>query len=241
MMGSMGAPASLPATSDDRLSAALGALASPTRLQLLRALRRPRALAEIQIRAADDARLLARQTVREHLNKLTQVGMVSTREVDREYGDTVEFVANHQALYALSEEVRELARQRPVVELSGATVHGPQGETEPATGARLVLVKGLEEGATFDLRAAPAGAPSARSEWLVGRRRGVAVSLDFDPYVSGENARITLVGGQHVIEDVAGSRNGTSVNFRRLSVGERRTLSHGDVVGVGRCLLVFWT
>lgn len=234
----MASPAAAPPSpQDESLATALGALSSPTRLQILRALRTPKTLAEIHVRAPEADRNIARQTVREHLNKLIQVGMVATREVDRAYGDTVEFIANHQTIFALSEEMRGLSRVRPMLEPDAATVHSPSAERAvEAPGARLAMVKGLDEGTTFDLRP-----PGARGEWVVGRRRGIAISLDFDPYVSSENSRILWDGSSHLIEDLPDSRNGTTLNFRRLSRGEIHPLRHGDVVGVGRCLLVFWS
>lgn len=240
---------------DDLLAQALGALASPTRLQILRALRTPKVLAEIHVRAPESDRNIARQTVREHLNKLIQVGMVTTREVDRAYGDTVEFVANHQTLYALSEEMRGLSRVRPAVDPGGSTVHSDKGRprstpetpaaarapAQTSVGPRFVMVKGLDEGTSFPLRAASSAEGSARSEWLIGRRRGIAIPLDFDPYVSSENSRITWRDGAHVIENLPDSRNGTTVNFSKLGVGEQRALRHGDIIGVGRSLLAYWT
>lgn len=230
-------------SADDALASAFGALASPTRLQILRALRTPHALAEIHVRSADAGRAIARQTVREHLNKLIQVGMVATREVDRAYGDTVEFVANHQTLYALAEEVRGLSRVRPAIEPDGATAHAQAAPDlrrarEATTGApRLVIVKGLDEGASFPLKPDASG----KTEWVIGRRRGVDIALDFDPYVSAENSRIAWDGRAHLLEGLADARNGTSVNFRPLAAGERHALRHGDLVGVGRCHLLFWT
>lgn len=227
---------------DDLLAHALSALASPMRLQILRSLRTPRALGEIHVRAPEDGRIIARQTVREHLNRLIQAGMVVTREVDRSYGDAVEFVANHQTIYALAEEMRGLSRVRPAVEPEAVTVHASganHAATADAKGPSLVMVKGLEEGTSFSLQP-PVSGIDAR-EWLVGRRRGIAVALDFDPYVSSENSRITWRDGTHFIEDIPGSRNGTSVNFHLLSPGQRHALRHGDVIGVGRCILVFWS
>lgn len=239
---------------DDLLAQALGALASPTRLQILRALRTPKVLAEIHVRAPESDRNIARQTVREHLNKLIQVGMVTTREVDRAYGDTVEFLANHQTLYALSEEMRGLSRVRPAVEPEGATVHSDKGRprspeapgaarapSHASTGARLVMVKGLDEGTGFPLRSASSAGEPTRGEWIIGRRRGVAIPLDFDPYVSSENSRIVWRDGAHVIENLPDSRNGTVVNFSMLGVGEQRALRHGDIIGVGRSFLAYWT
>jgi DNA-binding transcriptional ArsR family regulator len=229
-----------PGPQDAPLAEALGALASPTRLALVRALRAPRALREIEVGAADDgqkARPLARQTVREHLEKLVQVGVVSTRETRREYGETVEFVVNHQTLFALSEEMRDLARVRPVVEPQAATLHGQEAPSPAVRGPALVLVKGVDEGATFDLAARPEGP----REWFVGRRRGLPVSLDYDPAVSSENARIWWEDGAHWVEDAPQSRNGLRLNLRVLPKGERAKLRHGDLLGVGRSLLLYWS
>jgi pSer/pThr/pTyr-binding forkhead associated (FHA) protein len=96
-----------------------------------------------------------------------------------------------------------------------------------------VLVKGLDEGRFFPLAA------SQRKQWTIGRRRGLEVPLDFDPFVSTENAMISSEGGGFVIEDLPDSRNGTMVNFIALAKGERRVLKGADVIGVGRSLLVF--
>lgn len=224
---------------DTQLAALLGALASGTRLSILRTLRQPKALAEIEVRPPEEGgtgRALARQTVREHLDRLIQSGLVTTREVDRDYGATVEFLVNHQAVYAMSEELRGLARLRPAVEPEAMTVVAPREETPTARGPALVVVKGLDEGTTFDLRPRPTGP----SEWVIGRRRGLAVTLDFDPYISTENARVAWDGTAHFIEDLPESRNGTTVNFRPIPKATRHPLRHGDIIGVGRSLLVYW-
>lgn len=225
-----------PKAEDVPLSDALSALGSPTRLALMRAVRTPRTLREIELGSLDGGheRPLARQTVREHLERLIEVGVVSTRPVVREYGDTSEFVVNHQALFGLSEEVRRLARLRPAVEPSVNTVVGGMDRPSAAPRPCLVLVKGLDEGATFDLR------PREPNEWIIGRRRGVAISLDFDPSISSHNSLITWHDGHHEVQDDASSRNGTSVNFCLLQKGERVPLRNGDLIGVGRALLLYW-
>lgn len=225
-----------PKAEDVPLAQALSALGSPTRLALMRAIRVPCTLHEISVGSLEGVpdRPLARQTVTGHLERLMEVGVISSRQVMRSYGETSEFVVNHQALFGLSEEVRRLARLRPAVEPTVETIHG--GVERPSDVARpcLVLVRGLDEGATFDLR------PGQAQEWVIGRRRGVAVSLDFDPSISSQNSIITWQGGHHELQNDASSRNGTSLNFRRLRDDEKTPLRHGDLIGVGRVLLLYW-
>lgn len=226
------------APADAQLATVLDALASPTRLALIRALRAPKTLTEIELRPPDGpagGRPLARQTVREHLDRLIQAGMVMTREVERSYGLTVEFQVNHQTAYALAEEMRSMARLRPALEPEMATVHRAHAPPRPIVGPALVVVKGLDEGASFDLRP-----DDAKKEWVIGRRRNAEVALDFDPFVSSDNSRIRWDGDAHQLEDMPGSRNGTTHNFSALASGETRTLRHGDVVGVGRSYLLYW-
>jgi hypothetical protein len=226
---------------DRNLAAALEVLASPIRLTLLRQLRSPRALREIEVRVAEEgqqgpARNLARQTVRDHLERLLAIGVVTTRSGERSYGPTTEYLLNHQAVYALSEEFRELARLRPAHEPNVQTVVHPAAAPAPESdGPCLVLVKGLDEGRQFPLPP-PAG---GRRTWTIGRRRGLEVALDFDPFVSNENAMVVWEGGRHHIEDLEGSRNGTLINFRPLAKGARHPLRTGDVVGIGRSLLMY--
>lgn len=218
---------------EDRLLKAFIALANPVRLELLRHLRTPRTLSEISVQAGEGDRPLSRQAVREHVDRLLDAGLVDVRETERNRGPTVEYVLNPPALYALMEEFRALAKLRSAAQLERETMPGqPPAGVEPPRPC-LVLVKGVDEGRVYDL------ATGARDEWLVGRRRGIAISLDFDPFVSTENTRISWDGGQHLVEDLPSSRNGTSVNFRLLAPGERAALRTGDVLGVGRSLLLY--
>jgi FHA domain-containing protein len=222
---------------DARLAEALEALSSTTRLGLLRTIQTRKKLSDIKIHAPapDDAerdRPLARQTIKQHLEHLIELGFV----VAREDGRNVEYVLNHQTIFALSEDLRALARLRPEETPPGKTI---QRSPEPSAGRFrpqcLVLVKGLDEGRVFDL--SPAHQPP--DGWIVGRQPGLPVPLDFDPFVSSLNARIVWREGAHDIEDLAESRNGTTVNFAPLPKGSRRKLEHGDVIGVGRSLLLY--
>ncbi|HVM45382.1 MAG TPA: FHA domain-containing protein [Candidatus Thermoplasmatota archaeon] len=228
------------APQDDALSRSLNALAHPSRLALLRQLRTPRTLREIQLRSqgADEAgRSISRQAVREHLDRLIAIGVVLAREAQRDYGETTEYSLNHQSLYAIAEEFRGLARLRPSSEPVAATVERRIGSPEPARaeGPSLVLVKGLDEGRAFPL----AAAPGSRRQWTIGRRRGLDISLDFDPFVSTENALVVWDAGRYSVQDLPDSRNGTTLNFQPLAKGEKRELRTSDVIGVGRSLLLF--
>jgi DNA-binding transcriptional ArsR family regulator len=216
------------------LAEALRALAAPTRLQLLRDLRTPKTVTEVEVRVA--GRLLARQTVKQHLDLLVAVGVVVARPVERGRGATVEYVVNHQMLFTLGEDLRALARLRPSELPAGLTqVFPPPAPAGRRAGPRLLLVKGLDEGQAFELRPPARGPP----EWTIGRRRGLAVVLDFDAAVSAENTRIAWDGERHLVEDLPHSRNGTLLNFRPLEKGVPQPLRAGDVVSVGRSSLVF--
>jgi DNA-binding transcriptional ArsR family regulator len=222
---------------DAALVTCLDALASGTRLTILRAVRSPRRVRDIRVpgERGDAGATLARQTVRRHLESLVAAGIVIAREGERGDADAVEFIIDHQRLFALSEQVRDLARLRPGIEHDAVTVAQLGNAKDDVRGPLLLLVRGLDEGVMFPLH------PSAQSrEWRVGRRRGLAVALDYDPAVSGENSVIRWSEDAHHIEDVPGSRNGTSVNLRRLDPGESRRLAHGDIVGVGHSLLLYW-
>lgn len=217
---------------DERLCGGFVALSNPVRLEILRMLRRPLILRDIHT----DERVISRQAIRKHLDTLLDAGLIQTREAAGEFRDTTEFFLNHQRLFDVAEDVRTLARLRPAAEPDVETIRS-RVEQEPArqrTGPGLLLVKGADEGAFFPLDEA------GKAEWIVGRRRGVDVPLDYDGSVSSENARISWAKDRHWIEDVRGSRNGTMLNLRRLTDGQRVALERGDVIGVGRSTLVYW-
>lgn len=223
------------------LAQALTVLGSPVRLQILRQLRTPKTVTELDVRVRpargedrDRPRTLARQTVKEHLDKLVDRGIVRTREGQREHRTVTEYVIDHQRLYALGDEVRELALLRPTAEPSAGTMAttGPEPASAP-TEPTLVVVKGLDAGRRFPLLA-PGG--RARS-WRLGRRRDLDVPLDYDAYVSGEHAVIRFDGERYEIEDLD-SRNGTRLDFEPLEPGRPEPLVNGSVIGVGRSRLV---
>src|SRR5687767_3964350 len=102
------------------------------------------------------------------------------------------------ALAALSNPVRIALSRRlhtaHALQRTGQTVHRPAPAASfKIEGPCLVLVKGLDEGRTFALPPPKAGPKS----WNIGRRRGAPVSLDFDPFVSTENAAIIWEEGTY--------------------------------------------
>lgn len=213
----------------------LEALANLHRILLLRSIRAPRALGEIVIRQDATGPPLSRQSVRHHLDTLIANGLVRARAGEREYGETSEYVIDHQRIFALSEELRNLARLRPTEDPDGQTMPSPHQPAPESPRPCFILASGLDVGAWYDLRPR-----EGQDSWLIGRRRGSDIALDFDGALSGENTLVRHVDGQHVVETLPGSLNGTRVNGRQLAEGERRALAHGDIIGVGRCLLVYW-
>ncbi len=71
----------------------------------------------------------------------------------------------------------------------------------------------------------------------IGRGSGNLVALS-DSKVSRQHARIEVVAGSAVVEDL-GSTNGTYVNEQRLASRGRRNLQPGDQVRVGDTTLRF--
>lgn len=221
----------------------LASLGSSVRLELLHSIRVPRTLHEIRIQSRSPRgvagaahRHLARQTIRVHLDRLIESGLISTRRVKRASGAATQYLVNHRAFYTLAEEIRELAAFRPSEDIDDTTRN--LASFLPAIAAKgpgLRLVKGLGEGRWFPLQ------PSVgrRSQWVIGRKKGVAVRLDYDAFVSGENALISAAAGRFTLLDLPGTRNGTSLNFQRLAPKNPTRLTTGDVIGVGRSLLVF--
>ncbi|HWH08571.1 MAG TPA: FHA domain-containing protein, partial [Candidatus Thermoplasmatota archaeon] len=144
------------------------------------------------------------------------------------------YTLDHRRIFAAAESLRAFAALRPLDDPEGRTeaADAPDPRRTPR-GPRLALVRGLGEGTVHRL--------DEGAEWLIGRRRDAHVPLDYDPFVSAENARVQKVGSDFVLEDLPGSRNGTTLNFRRLEPGERAKLRHGDLVGVGHSALLFWS
>jgi DNA-binding transcriptional ArsR family regulator len=227
----------------DGLGEILSALGYGTRLELLDHLRVPHTAPEIQLKprrhrgAEPPAKTAARQTVQFHLEKLVEAGLVREELVEQAGRPVRRYAVNPQKLYGLVEELRRLSVLRAVRDAAaeGTGTVGP-GVAPPAlAGPRLVLVHGVYEGKSFPLSAATARA----GRWGIGRKRDLAVCLDYDPFVSVENAHLTFAQGQHRLTDDPRSKNGTWLNWQLLDRGASVDLTAGDIVGVGRSLLCF--
>jgi DNA-binding transcriptional ArsR family regulator len=227
-----------------RFAAVLEVLANENRLELLRQLRTPHTAREVNLAPPEVAagenptRPISRQAARMHLTKLAEIGVVVARPSRRGRAAADEYILNHQRLFAIAEEFRSLASLRAIdPPVSDRTLEGgPAGAGRGSHGACLVLVKGLDEGRNFKL-GAPQHPPD--ESWVIGRRSGIPVCLDYDPYISAENAEVRTVGGRYLLRDLPLSRNGTYLNWERLPKGSTSELHTGDVIGVGRSLLMF--
>ncbi len=223
----------------EELATTLAALANATRLAILKAVVVPRPLHLIRVRTLSERgvegpRLASRQAVKEHLDRLVQHGIVHTREGGQE---GVEYVVNHRRLFQISEEVRDLASVRMSADVvEEPTIPAAQpGGARPEPGPRLLLVKGLREGRTFELGHVAPGEPL-----VLGRRDRSEVPLSYDPYVSSRHALLARQGEGFTLEVAPEATNPAYVNLVALQPGEPRPLRHGDVIHLGRSVLVFW-
>jgi len=218
----------------------LEALSNENRLSIIEQLRSPKTVSEIILppthhRAGENPdRPISRQAVRVHLARLAEIGILRTTK--RRRGDVAveEHALDRPGLFAVLEDLRSLVTdvtdpQAPV----GIDRRGMARVESQAP--RLVLVRGLGEGRVFPLR--PAGTPEADA-WIIGRQPGVAVELEYDPHVSRKNSAICPRGHDLDIRDLSSS-NGTHVNGKPLFAAEGHALRHGDIIGVGRSILVF--
>jgi DNA-binding transcriptional ArsR family regulator len=222
----------------------LSALAYPTRLELLRILRFPHIASEIKVApmrvepGENPERSASKQTVQAHLDKLVDADLVRVERAGEGTRNALVYTVNSQKVYAVTEDLRKVstmyAGKGGVGDITG-TLGGASRGAPAARGPRLVLVHGLYEGKSYALDEAV----GAGREAIIGRRRDVAISLDYDPYVSLENSVVRRDGDKVVIEDLADSKNGTSVNWEPLLKGRAHVLKPADVIGVGRSLLVF--
>lgn len=223
---------SLPAKDVDfaALARDLHPLGNEKRLELLHFLTRPHYLEEVASHLK-----MARQAAQKHIDQLLELGVIKKQQGRRESGPVVEYVLVPQRLFALSEEFSKLGVLKPLA--SEEAVMRTQVATRAprvgafATGPALVMVHGMKAGTVY--RLAPGTEP-----WTIGRDADRTVCIDYDPFVSNRHAEVAPKGGQHVLVDTF-STNGTFLNWDRLPRGGEVALQPGDVVGVGKSLLVY--
>lgn len=229
----------------EELGNALHALVHPNRLQLLLELSRPKLVSDLRLTPAsvpdgeNPDRPLSRQAVQAHLDQLVDVGLVRALATTTDAGRAAfAYVVDHARLFALAEDFRTLARTERAVQLDPLETSGLSGEVAPKwpDGPKLVIVHGLGEGTAVPLALIDRTPPRG---WVIGRGDRAHVRLTYDPFVSSENAEIVPNDRDYHLLDLRTSLNGTYRNWRRLPVGGEVALENGDIIGVGRTLLLF--
>lgn len=214
----------------------LQAVASLNRLRLLQMLREPRTIHEIELEVDDPRRQgdpMTEQGVRHHLGKLRKGEFVRERRVSRGGRRIHEYETDPRGLYQVAEFVRELPHGE---EPSADELETPIAWEGQAGGPSLTLVHGPEIGATFPLTGATAFPDRG---WVLGSASHVDVSIPGDPHLDPQAAEVQQEEGAFRILDLRGASSRAAVDGVELDRGGSRTLASGDVVGVGRCLLVF--
>ncbi|MHB8604802.1 MAG: FHA domain-containing protein [Thermoplasmatota archaeon] len=233
----------------ERLSEYLKALANPNRLELLYQLRFPRISSEIRLTpkrrettGTNPDRNISRQAVERHLMELAAIGLVRPIPATREGRAVEEFVVDNPNLFAVVEEMRRLTNIRSELALDPLATQRFEGRNTPVLesraaadlprGPHFLLVNGVGDGRRFPLLA-------GRSRWLIGRADSVDVKLDYDPFVSHENTEIRRDDKGFVVADLAKARNRAVLNYREIPAGSTSRIEHGDLLGVGRSILLF--
>ncbi len=220
--------------SDLQIAEVLASLGDPMRVALLRRLSTPHTLEAIHTRAVRHEGMAEHDVSpdafhQKYLEPLVDLGVITFREPAG--GGAAEYVLNQPALYALAEKVNDVGRLRAAPARGLAVRAPPLPPTFQIATPCLVLVKGLWEGRTYPLPRRPKGS------WVIGRGSQVDVCLDYDPYVGAQNTSIEWEAGAYRVHDLQGG-GGTFLNFRELGRGASQPLRNGDVVGLGRSLLM---
>jgi DNA-binding transcriptional ArsR family regulator len=215
------------------LAEAMKALANPARLRLLSFLSQARYLEEI----AKEMRV-TRNAASRHIKVLEEAGLVARVPGTRDKAPVVDYVVVQERLFRLFDETRRLAVATPrraatppdlwrtvVLEAGGAGRSAREG-------ARFVEVYGLDVGGVHKLD------PGKRDRvWIVGRGQEADVRLPGDPYASQKHAHVKYDQGFRVVDGF--STNGTRLNDAKLEPGKEAPLRHGDLLEVGRTMLLF--
>ena len=219
------------------LAETLSVLSYGARLEIVELLTQPLPLSGIKLAPhrggpENPDRAMSKQSVQAHLDKLLETGLIHTETREVEGRDLKCYVSNAQRLYTLVEDMRHLCARHtqhiPAGDETG-TMRAPAARAG-AAGPRLLLVHGVYEGRAYAL--------DGEGPWTIGRRRGLPIALDYDPFVSSEHALVRREGNAFVVEDMPASKNGTLVNWAPVPKGVAAKVRPGDVIGVGRSLLV---
>lgn len=215
-----------------RLADVLGALANPVRLQILLELRHPRALREITVRparktASGRASTMSLSALRHHLDTLLAIGAIVQRPRLRDGQRVDTYQVSHPNLFALTEELRGLARIRGDDDILDGTMPVDATPVRPVhQGRRLTALNGPIEGECYAL---------GKGTTRLGRQPDCTVWLAHDPYVSLVSAYID-VDKEARLRAVEGA-NPPHINW--VPVTREATLRTGDVIRLGRTNLLY--
>lgn len=213
----------------ESLASDLKPLSNPKRLKLLHFLTEPHYLEEIASELG-----MARQSAQKHVDRLLDAGFIEKQQGRRDSGPVTEYLLRPQRLFAIHEEFGKLGVLEPVVDddrLTRTQLSSTQVSESGVEGVpRLRTVHGRTRGETFVL--------DGDGPWMVGRDSKHDVTLDYDPFASNRHAEIRREGEEFTITD-AFSTNGTLINWEQMEKGQTIPLKQGDILGVGKTLLVF--
>lgn len=239
-------PSAMGGSDLEALEEQLKALSFSNRLKLLRLLRVPRTVDEIHLtpgaadQQGDPDRPLSREAVRHHLERLAEAGIVQGELTKQADGRTrKQYVLDEATLYSVAETLRRLSTRDAGQPSPRRTQDSPdRSEGSWPAPPRLLLVHGAPSRRAFGLCGV---SPQDPRGWVIGRDPKADVTLEYDPYISGENTEILPTGDGYEVLSLRTARNETRVNEQALEPGESGPLEHGDVLGVGSSMLVFHT
>lgn len=216
----------------DALAERLRSLSNGRRLAILGHLRKPMYLEEIASKLK-----ISRQAAQDHVTQLLDAGLIEKHQGARPTGPVVEYHVVQAAAFNLVEDLRALSATLPEAFDEDALLRTQLGPAAPA-GARgelpeLLVAGGLKPGLKVALRRGTSAPPVG-----IGRDPASALLLDWDLMVSNRHAEVRGTPDAHAIVDLF-SRNGTHVNGTRITAGQPHPLRSGDIVQVGRTLVVY--
>lgn len=213
-----------------QLAEALKPLSYDKRLALLQFLTEPHYLEEIASHLG-----IARQAAKKHVDKLLDIGVIEKQRGERDSGPVTEYLIVPQRLFELTEQFSKLGTLESETEDDGLertqTLDAPAGGMPKAARPALAVVHGRDQGEIHRL--------DGPGPWTIGRDEENEIVLDYDPFASNRHAEVRREADGHVLVDRFAT-NGTYRNWEQLDRGDEVTLTPGDVVGIGKSLLVYW-
>lgn len=191
------------------------------RVRLLGYLRRPHPVREVAAFLG-----ISRQAARKHVDQLLDGGWVTRLLHDDK--TTVDYLLNTQTLVRLQLQLEGLC---------GLLQENPENDVQDASdetgrGPCMTVVRGHPVGKRYPLR--------SNRPLTIGRDPASIIAVPYDPYVSYRHAEIYRDNGNWHVMDLA-SDHGTRHNWIELPRRGQTVLKHGDVLGVGQTVMVFWS